>query len=96
MPLLTEEEVQHYLGINSAEMHRLVKRGKLSGYRIGGTYLRFEKDEVVALKNGRRFVSPQELGRNRLDKIRDFWKFNSFYVFSVLLIFFLIALFLQL
>lgn len=96
MPLLTEEEVRHYLDVDAEEMQRLVKRGKLTAYRLGGSYTRFEKEEVVAVKTGRRFKPPQELGRNRWDKVRDFWIFNSFYVFSLLLIFLLILLFLQL
>lgn len=94
--MLTEEEVQHYLGVNSSDLQSLVKKGKLTAYRLGGAYLRFKKEEVVALKTGRRFVAPDELGRSSTDKFRDFWKFYGFYVISSILVLVLIVVFIQL
>lgn len=85
--LLTEEEVQNYLGIDRPEIEKLMKRGKLTAFRVGGSYLRFRKEEVTALKAGKRFVSAEQLGRRSwLDRTRDFWKFYSFYVLSSILI----------
>ena len=86
MALLTEEEVQHYLGVSPSDVQKLVKRGRLTAYRLGGTYVRFKKEEVAALKNGKKFVAPDELGRSRVDRIRDFWKFYSFYIITSILV----------
>ena len=96
MALLTEEEVEHYLGTSQTDVQKLIKRGKLTAFRLGGSYLRFRKEEVMALKNGRKFVAPDELGRGKIDRFRDFWKFYSFYVITSVLAVCLIALFLQL
>ncbi len=89
--LLTEEEVTHYLGVDRAEVKKLIQRGKLTAFKVGGTYLRFRKEEVAALKAGKRFVPPEELSRSWPDKIKDFWKFNSFYVLSGILVLLLIV-----
>ncbi len=94
--MLTEEEVQHYLDRSPSEIQQLIKRGKLTAYRLGGTYLRFKKEEVAALKTGRKFIPPDELGRTNVDKLRDFWKFYSFYVITSVLILLLIIVFFQL
>ena len=96
MAMLTEEEVQHYLGVKPSEVQQLVKKGKLTGYRLGGTYLRFKKEEVLALKSGKKFVAPETLGRSSVDRFRDFWKFYSFYIISSVLVLLIIVLFLQL
>jgi len=96
MPLLTEEEVQHFLGVDEEEVGRLVKRGKLTAYRLGGSYIRFRKEEVLAMKNGRKFVAPDELSRSTFDRVLDFWKFYSFYVLASILIVLLAVFLLQL
>jgi len=93
MRLLSEEEARHYLGVEREEMQRIIKRGKLTAYRVGGTYLRFRKDEVLALKSGRKFVPPEDLGRSTYDQVRDFCKFYGFYIFSLVVVLMLALLF---
>ena len=96
MALLTEEEVEHYLGMKPEEVQGLVKRGKLTAYRLGGSYLRFRKEEVLAIKSGRKFTPPGEIKLGFSDKLRDFWKFYNFYILSSVLALLLIVLFFQL
>ena len=96
MALLTEEEVEHFLGVKPEEVQKLIKKGKLTAYRLGGSYLRFQKDEVLALKSGRKFIPPDQIKRSSSDRIRDFWKFYNFYILSSLLILLLAVLFFQL
>ena len=84
--LLTEEEVQNYLGVDRLQIEKLMKRGKLTAFRVGGSYLRFQKEEVMAIKAGKRFVPADQLGRSWTDRARDFWKFYGFYVLSSVLI----------
>ena len=96
MALLTEEEVEHYLSLKPGETKELVKRGKLTAYKLGGAYLRFHKDEVLALKSGKKFTSPDQIKQGWTDQFRDFWKFNNFYILSSILILLLVVLFFQL
>ena len=93
--MLTEEEVAAYLNIPQSEVAHLIKRGRLTAYRVGGAYLRFHKEEVVALKSGRRFVPPDEISRSWIDRALDFWKFHSFYIIATVFVLLLIGLFFQ-
>lgn len=96
MPFLNEEEVRQFLGVKSEDLEKLIKRGKLTAYRLGGSFLRFDKEEVLALKSGRKYKPvTNEFERSAVDKVIDFWKFHSFYVFSLILILLLIILFCQ-
>ena len=95
MPMLTEEEVRHYLGGSATDVQQLVKKGKLTAYRLGGTYVRYRKEEVLALKNGKKFVSPDVVTRSSWDRFIDFWKFYSFYIISTVVILGLVLFFLQ-
>lgn len=84
--LLSREEVHRFLEIEEDRFERLITQGKLHAYKVGGTYLRFRKDEVLALK--------QELysgKKNRLSvpwfvRVSNFWRFNNFYILSLLLV----------
>ncbi|MBN1586203.1 MAG: helix-turn-helix domain-containing protein [Candidatus Omnitrophica bacterium] len=48
--LLTEEEAAALLEIGVAQLRAMVEEGKLPAYQIGGTFLRFRRDQVEALK----------------------------------------------
>lgn len=83
--LLTEEEVKSYLELDHVGVEKLIRRRKLTAYRLGGTYVRYRKDEVVALKSGRKFQLPDQLERNWFDKLRDFLNFYGIYILLLLL-----------
>ena len=83
--LLTEEEVKSYLGLDHIGVEKLIRRKKLTAYRLGGTYVRYRKDEVTALKNGRKYQSPGQFERSWFDKFRDFINFYAIYIFLFLL-----------
>ena len=72
--LLTEEEVKTYLELDHPAVQKLVRKGKLTAYRLGGILVRYRKDEVVAVKNGRKFQLPDRMERSWFDKLRDFCK----------------------
>ncbi len=84
--LLTEEEVKSYLKVDSPEIQQLIRRGKLSAYRVGGSFVRYRKDEVVALRSGRKFRMPDQLERSWFDKVKDFWSFYSIYILLSILV----------
>ena len=78
--MLTEEEVRSYLGVEGSEIEQLRRRGKLTAFRVGGAYLRYRKDEVIALRNGRKFRMPDQFDKNGWDIVRDFIIFHGAYI----------------
>ena len=93
--LLTEEEVRSYLKVDSPEINQLIRRGKLTAYRVGGSFVRYRKDEVIALRSGRKYRLPDQFERSWFDKIRDFLSFSSIYVLLSILVVLLAVYFLQ-
>ncbi len=89
--LWTMTEVARYLNITDRDVEGLVKEGKLTGYKLGGKFLRFRPDQVEALL-GR--VAPRaqddparapstEPARSR---VREFFYFYDFYLLSAVLL----------
>lgn len=93
--LLTEEEVRSYLKVESPALNQLVQRGKLTAYKIGGAFVRYRKDEVVALRSGRKFRLPDQIVRSWFDRLKDFWSFYSIYILLSAFILLLVVYFLQ-
>ncbi|HEY7350563.1 MAG TPA: Clp protease N-terminal domain-containing protein [Ktedonobacterales bacterium] len=58
-PLLTSDEVAAYLRVDVVTIRRLVNRGELPAYRIGGEY-RFMKEELEAYLKGQRVAGEGE------------------------------------
>lgn len=85
--LLTAAEVAKYLSIPEKEVDRLVADGRLTGYKIGGTFLRFKPEQVEALRR----IYPWDKGRVT-DRLADFFYFNDFYILSAVLVLFLLAI----
>ena len=85
--LWTTTEVAHFLGIDELDVEELVRQGSLTGYRLGGRFLRFRPDQVQSLKGTLR---PQP-GKARLTAQRpdgwiahtqDFLYFYDFFLVS--------------
>ncbi len=93
--LFTEEEVKSYLKVDSPAVEQLIRRGKLTAYRVGGSFVRYRKDQVIALKSGQKFRMPDQLERSWFDKIRDFTNFYSIYILLSILVILLVVYFLQ-
>lgn len=91
--LLSTREVSRYLGISEEDLRKLVDKGELPAYRLGGTILRFRKDQIDEIKaRGIPKVTNSEeevitsSAYSRLERMRDFLYFNDFYIFSVIII----------
>lgn len=93
--LITEEEVKSYLKIDSPEVEQLIRKGKLTAYRVGGAFVRYRKEEVIALKSGRKFTLPDQFERNWFDKTKDFFNFYGIYIILSVLVLLLISYFLK-
>lgn len=50
--LIAIQEVSILLGISEQEIKKLVERGDLPAYRIGGEFLRFRKEQIEAIRDG--------------------------------------------
>ncbi|HPM42915.1 MAG TPA: helix-turn-helix domain-containing protein [Candidatus Omnitrophota bacterium] len=48
--LMTIRDVAEYLQISEDEVKRLVDDGEIMAYKIGGTFLRFRKEQIDAVK----------------------------------------------
>lgn len=86
--LLTVEEVKNYLAIEQQQLEHYIAQGKLQAYKIGGTFLRFRKEDVLNLRfeiqpSGERAKKKRP---GVFSKIADFWRFNNFYILSLLIV----------
>lgn len=85
--LLTFEEVKNFLEAEQQEVEKYIKQGKLRAYKIGGTYLRFRKEEVLNLRvEILPKKTPSPPGVSVVSRLGDFWRFNNFYIISLLLV----------
>ena len=96
--LWTTGEVAKVLGLTEVDVEELVRQGKLTGYKLGGQFLRFRPDQVEELKRTMRF-RPTTVRPVRQDgwwgRAREFLYFYDFYLVSAsclaLLVAYLIA-----
>ncbi|OGX28799.1 MAG: hypothetical protein A3B78_00530 [Omnitrophica WOR_2 bacterium RIFCSPHIGHO2_02_FULL_67_20] len=96
--LWTTSEVAVFLGIAEVDVEELVRQGKLTGYKLGGQFLRFRPNQVEELKRTMRF-RPTTASAVRREgwwgKAREFVYFYDFYLvsatFLALLVVYLIA-----
>ena len=100
--LWTTAEAAECLRITEGDVEQLVRQGKLTGYRLGGRFLRFRPDEVKALHgvvSPRAPTSPTASAgprpRSWQQRLRDTLYFYDFYILSsallVCLVLYLIA-----
>ena len=85
--LWTTNEVAQFLGITEADVEQLVQQGKLTGYKLGGQFLRFRPEQVETLKST--IAVPSNPGKpvwRQHDAwpqhARDFFYFYDFYLIS--------------
>ena len=84
--MLTREEVKNFLEIDQPQLEEFLKKGKLHAYKIGGTYLRFRKEEILNLRSE---LQPKKIKHppdSFLSRAADFWRFNNFYIVALLLV----------
>lgn len=82
--MLTLEEVRTFLEIPQEDLEKYIKQGKLHAYKIGGTYIRFRKDEVLNLRSELRPRQIQKL--SFFSRVSDFWRFNNFYIICLVIV----------
>ncbi len=90
--MLSLEEVKSFLELSQEDLEKHLKSGKLRAYKIGGTYLRFRKEEVLNLRSELRPGKTKLSKPGVIARVSDFWQFNNFYILSLLVVMGLIAL----
>jgi excisionase family DNA binding protein len=99
--LWTTSEAAKYLGVDEVDVEQLAKDGKLTGYKLGGQFLRFRPEQVKQLKA--QGVATAAAGRGEragaddpwLDRLRDLWYFYDFYAISFAMLAVLIVYLIQ-
>lgn len=89
--LWTSAEVAQCLGIQEVDVEELVRQGKLTGYKLGGQFLRFRPGQVEALKRSVKFrpnlgKSPRVPKGTWISSVREFLYFYDFYLVSATLL----------
>ncbi|MBI3088531.1 MAG: helix-turn-helix domain-containing protein [Candidatus Omnitrophica bacterium] len=88
--LWTTAEAAQYLGVTEEDVERLVRSGQLTGHKLGGQFLRFQPDQVKALKPAQLEAAsrPSASGPAAAasspwrERVRDFVYFNDLYLIS--------------
>lgn len=84
--LLSPEEVKRFLEVSEEEIDRYIHQGKLQAYKIGGTYLRFRKEDILTLKQEIHPGKKTRLAVPWWTRLYDFWRFNNFYILSLIFV----------
>ncbi len=84
--LLSPEEVKRFLEITEQDLDRFIHQGKLQAYKIGGAYLRFRKEDILTLKQEIHPGKKTRLAVPWWTRFYDFWRFNNFYVLSLIFV----------
>jgi excisionase family DNA binding protein len=84
--MLTVRDVAIILEISEKDVLDLTEQGAIPGYKVGGVYLRFKKEQVEQYKKKQVHLQPKsaQAGIEGLrSKIQDFFYFNDFYIFAL-------------
>ncbi|MFH1578146.1 MAG: helix-turn-helix domain-containing protein [Candidatus Omnitrophota bacterium] len=84
--LLTIRDVARELNIAEKDVIDLAERGEITAYKIGGIYLRFKSEHIRAIKQKVSHVIQVGDKVSLVEKVRDFFYFNDFYILSLLVV----------
>ncbi len=89
--LWTTTEVARFLAVSEDDVSRLVKDGRLTGYKLAGQFLRFKPEQVQTLKgrglSASRAPAVAAPSPTRwMERVRNFVYFYDFYLLSFLLL----------
>jgi excisionase family DNA binding protein len=122
--LLNIKEAAAYLGVSEEEVKRLVDEDEVPAYKVGGTFLRFRREQLDAVRSEvfefekEHVPAPQAAAVTQkrpahpytdlekdikraepvvrqydytvMERVKDFFYFNDFYLLSCILIFLLL------
>ena len=80
---ITVRETAQMLGISEKKVMDLIEENKLQAYRIANQFLRLKKNEVLGLKNSGSVTNEIViLPYTQVERLKDFFYFNDFYLIS--------------
>lgn len=84
---ISVREAAQTLGISEKKIMDFVENHQLQAYRIAGQFLRLKRSEVISLQaSGSVTEDTIQLKYTPLERLRDFFYYNDFYLFAVLII----------
>ena len=85
--MLTLDEVKNFLEVEQKVIEQFIRDEVLHAYKIGGVYIRFRKEEVLSLKYDVLLKKkPAGASVSFGQQLWNFWRFNNFYLVSLLII----------
>ena len=85
--LLTVREVSNILNLSEKDVIELANANLIPHFKIDGTFLRFKRSDILKIKEEiNKKYNFQSKKQNKIEKIKDFFYFNDFYIFSTLII----------
>jgi excisionase family DNA binding protein len=87
--MLTVRDVALLLGVSEKDVLDLTGNGTIPGYKVGGVYLRFKKDQVEQYKKNQSLLKPKavkEEPEGLRSRFGDFFYFNDFYIFALIFV----------
>lgn len=85
--LLTIREVAYILGINEKEVIELAEKREIPAYKVGGVYLRFQKDQIEQFLRASGSEKPQQKVVSPVsERLKDFFYFYDFYIIATAII----------
>lgn len=87
---LTSKEAADYLGITEDGLNELSASHQINAYKIGGIYTRFKVDDLEAYRRKGITKGNKNYSYNRFDILKDFFYFNDFYIYSIIIIIFIL------
>ncbi len=85
--MLTVRDVSIILGVSEKDVLDLAETGAIPGYKVGGVYLRFKKEQVDQYKKNHGHLHPKAAKAGPVgikNRIHDFFYFNDFYIFAII------------
>jgi len=75
------------LGISEKEIIKLANANLIPHFRVAGEFLRFKKEDILKVKPviKRKYNIPDRQA-HRMERIKEFFYFNDFYIVSVVII----------
>ena len=85
--LLATREASRILGIPEKDIIDLAKANLIPHFKVAGEFLRFKREDILRIKPAikRKYNLPERKHR-RIDRIKDFFYFNDFYIISTVII----------
>jgi len=85
--LLTTREASHILGIPEKEIIDLSQSNLIPHFKVAGEFLRFKKKDIIDIRSTiRKKYNIPERNYRLIEKTKEYFYFNDFYVASTLAI----------